>query len=408
MNDYDVIVVGGGMVGASFASALSSLPLSIAIVEAHPPEAPGQPSYDDRSTALSIGSRRILESIGLWSLMHDDSTPILSIHVSDRGRPGFARIDHREEGVDALGHVVVNRRLGAALTGFIDRCDNVALFAPARVAEMENQGDVIELLLSGSADNEIRRIRAPLLVAADGVRSQIREWAGIQVTEWDYGQTAIVTNVTPQRPHRGTAFERFTDDGALAVLPLGTDRCGIVWTGPHAPSEERLALDDPAFVDALQSTFGYRLGNFTRVGKRLSYPLQLVRADEQIRPRVVILGNAAHGLHPIAGQGFNLALRDAATLAEVIADAMQEGQDFGTLDVLSRYARWRASDQRRTVAFTDGLIRTFTNPLFPVRVLRNAGMLALDLVPGAKRVFARYTMGMAGRLPRLARGVPLI
>ncbi len=395
------------MVGASLASALAPLGLRLAVVEAFAPGSGQQPSYDDRSTAISNGSRQILDAIGIWPAVAEKATPIRQIHVSDRGRMGFSRINARDEKVDALGYVVANRDLGEVLWSRLQAEPGIDLLCPAKLNRFTAHEKFCDIVIEN--DTVERGIRSQLLVAADGARSQVRQMAGIGATAWEYGQSAIVANVTPGRKHHNIAYERFTDDGPMALLPMGDDRCALVLTVLNAEVDSVLALDDDDFIRYLQDRFGHRLGRFERVGKRQSYPLALVRADKQVAQRLVVIGNAAHGLHPIAGQGFNLSLRDIATLAELISDSMKDKNNFdaGSNRILDAYCDWRRQDQAKTIAFTDGLVRIFSNPLLPVRLARNAGLLLFDLLPGTKSMFARHTMGKAGRLPRLARGLSL-
>jgi 2-octaprenyl-6-methoxyphenol hydroxylase len=248
---------------------------------------------------------------------------------------------------------------------------------------------------------------AAVLVAADGADSALREQAGIRVRRIDYGQTAIVTNVTPQLPHENIAWERFTDTGPLALLPMSDQRCGVVWTVASEQTEAIMALDDEAFLERLQERFGNRLGRLQRVGKRQAWPLQLVSATQSVTERMALVGNAIHTLHPIAGQGFNLGARDVAALAEVLVDAVRTGEDPGAAAVLARYAEWRRSDHRNVTLFTDGLVRLFTLPVPGLGIVRSAGMFALEMLPPARRLLTRLTMGRSVRTPRLARGLPL-
>lgn len=403
----DVAIVGGGMVGLSLAAALRGLPLDVVVVEPAPPGAEGAPSFDDRTTALSNGSRRILEGIGVWSRVAAEAAAIERIHVSDRGAFAFARLSAREQGVPALGHTITNRVLGAALDEICAAAPRLELRRPARVAAVEPGRESVGLAVEGTASG---RIEARLVVAADGAKSLVRSAFGIEASVWDYGQQAIIANVEADRFHGHVAYERFTPEGPIAVLPLADGRCTVVWTVATEAAPTLLALDDAAFLAKLQAAFGWRLGRLRRVGQRHAYPLSLTRAARQVADRAVIIGNAAQGLHPIAGQGFNLGLRDVATLAEVIADELRDrgaGADPGARRVLDRYAEWRRGDRRSVIAFTDGLVRVFGNPLLPLRAARGAGMLLFDLLQPAKDGFARVTMGLAGRLPRLARGVPL-
>lgn len=400
---FDLAIVGGGMVGASLAAALEPLGLRQVLIEAVALHSDAQPSFDERTTALSNGSRRVLSSMGVWESVAAQAAPIRRIHVSDQGRFGFARIDAREEGVAALGYVLANRVLGTALWARLAQAPALEILCPARVDAVAREADRIGLQVS-TGEGTTRELSARLLVAADGAQSSIRRALGIEATTWDYGQTAIITNVATRKFHDHVAYERFTPKGPLAVLPLADGRCTVVWTLEPRVAEDTLKLADEEFLAALQERFGFRLGRFTRVGRRHAYPLALTRADERVGPRVVIIGNAAQGLHPIAGQGFNLGLRDVATLAEVIADSIPA---LGEASMLERYDEWRRTDRRSVIAFTDGLVRLFGSPLGAVRVARDLGMLLFDVLPPAKSALSALSMGVTGRLPRLARGLPL-
>ncbi len=403
--DSDVLIVGGGLVGASLALALGKVGLRVAVVEAHAFRIDQQPNYDERSIALAQGSQRIFAGLGLWEQLADQVCPIHTIHVSDRGRFGFTRLRREEEGVPALGYVASARVLGNILIRELEQLPGVELLAPARLRDFQVPRGEVEAELEVDGGTVTHRTR--LLVAADGAHSSVRERLGIVTRQRDYGQTAVIANVTPERGHRNVAYERFTDTGPMALLPLLGDHCALVWTVRSQQAEEILALNDTEFLARLQQRFGNRLGRFLKVGQRHAYRLQLLRARESIRPRLALIGNAVHTLHPVAGQGFNLGLRDVAALAEVVIDAQRSGVDIGAAAVLEQYADWRQADQRRVVAFTDSMVRIFSQPLPPVAWLRDAGMLALDLCPPAKRWFGRMTMGRAGRLPRLARGLEL-
>lgn len=395
------------MVGLSLAVALRDLELDVAVIEPVPLDDAAQPSFDERTTALSNGSRRILEGIGAWPAIAAEATPILHIHVSDRGRFAFARLSADEQGVPALGYTVPNRALGAALSGLCGDAARISMLCPARVEAIELTGDAVRLAVEGAPGGVLE---ARLVVAADGARSTVREVLGVEARVRDYAQHAVIANVATEKFHEFVAYERFTPSGPIAVLPLADGRCGIVWTLPPDEAEVVRHLPEQAFLSLLQDRFGYRLGRFTRAGRRRSYPLALTQAEKQVAGRGVIIGNAAQGLHPIAGQGFNLGLRDVATLAEVIADDLaQRGRDAdpGAAGVLSRFGEWRRADRRTVIAFTDGLVRLFGARLAPVRAARGAGLLWFDLFAPAKHAFARVTMGLAGRLPRLARGLPL-
>ncbi|MEJ2127700.1 MAG: 2-octaprenyl-6-methoxyphenyl hydroxylase [Woeseiaceae bacterium] len=403
---YDIVIAGGGMIGTSLAIALAPLGLKLAVVEAVPRSGETQPSFDERSTALSRSTQRMFEAMGLWDEIVAAATPITHIHVSDQGRFGFSHIDAAEQGVAALGYVVINRVLGSVLQKALDREASVDVLCPATIKQAKTgpQGAVTVIEHNGND----RELHAGLLVAADGANSAVRSMVGIGVDRVSYGQRAIIGNLLPEIPLRNRAFERFTEQGPLAVLPVADGRAAFVWNVAERDADRILALGDDEFLAELQGTFGNRLGTFSRVGERASYPLSLSKALRLTAPRAVLVGNSAHGLHPAAAQGFNLGLRDVAALCDCIADARNHGRtDYGDIELLNRYAEWRKSDQQKLVRFTDGLVRLFGDSRGPVRGLRNLGMLGFDLVPGVRKVFAKHTMGLAGRLPRLSRGVPL-
>jgi 2-octaprenyl-6-methoxyphenol hydroxylase len=400
--DYDLLIIGGGTVGASLACALGGQGLHIGVVETRPFPTTEPAGYDARSLALAYGTRRIFEGLDLWETLKPTVTPILKIHISERGSPGFARLDCREEGVEALGYVVEAYHLGAALAARLSALQNVDLLCPATLEDVTVHREAAYTTLR--LPNQTVQLTARLLVAADGASSRVRQQLGIAALRWDYDQTGVIANVTPERDHHHVAYERFTETGPVALLPLSQGRCAVVYTIERAKQNAILALDDRAFLANLQTCFGERLGNLQRIGQRQCYPLLMVKSREHARHRVAVIGNAAHTLHPVAGQGFNVGIRDVAVLADVIVHAQQSGHDLGEQTVLNRYADWRRWDQRRSIIFTDGLVRLFTNPwLKPVRHL---GLLAFDLFPPAKHFLARQTMGLAGYLPRLARGLP--
>ena len=406
-NNYDVLIIGGGMVGASLACALAGQDLRIGLVEAAPLNVSEHPGYDDRSIALAQGTRRIFQTLGLWDALALTATPIRQIHISERGGIGFAHLDSRDQGVDALGYVAEARLIGAALLAQLPTLSGVDLLCPARLEQVVIKPEAAYATVHFFNEDRTVEIRARLLVAADGAQSPVREQLGIAAVRWEYGQHAVIANITPTLPHENIAYERFTAAGPIALLPMSDQRCAVVCTVNDSEVPAVMALDDADFLSLVQERFGDRLGPFVRVGRRQSYPLFLLKAREHARARVAVIGNAAHTLHPIAGQGFNLGVRDVAALAEVVAEARRSGEDIGDLRVLSRYADWRRWDQRRTIAFTDALNRLFANPLWPVRAARNLGLLAFDLCPPLKRQFARQTMGLDGRLPKLARGLAL-
>jgi len=389
LNDYDLVIIGGGLVGGSLACALAGTGLRLCVVEAVSPRSAAQPSYDERVIALSWGSRRIFEGIGLWEAIAAGAEPIRQVHVSDRGRFGFTRLDHREEGVAALGYVAPARRLGQAIQGSLA---GVEMLCPARLLGVRVRRERVTLEVTVGSTSRLLETR--LLVAADGGDSSVRGRLGLAVREHGYGHDALITTVTPERSRSGIAFERFTETGPLALLPMTEGRYSVVWTVREGEAAGLRDLSDREFLAGLQDRFGYRLGRFTRPGQRLTYPLKLMLTREPVRRRLVLIGNAAHTLHPVAGQGFNLGLRDVAALAEVLAQAARAGDDPGGDGTLDAYRRLRGWDQTAVVAATDALVRLFVNPWFPVRWARGLGLLGLDLAPGLRHLVARRFMGL--------------
>ena len=399
----DIVIVGGGLAGASLAVALAPLGYDIKVIEAVANKAAEQPSYDDRTLALSHSSCRILSGIGLWEPLEADATAIRKIYITELDRPGRVLLDPTEMGLTEFGYVVEARRFGAAVTGLLERTGNIELISPASVKEIEIGGPTTALHLESAAG--MQRLEARLVVAADGANSFIRNRLQIPTKTRDYGQTAIICNVTPEIPHDGRAFECLTDTGPFAVLPHVGNRCGLVWSVATDTASEILGLDDVTFLARAESRFGKQLGGFLKAGKRTAYPLKLVRASEDIRERLVILGNAAHAIHPIGAQGFNLALRDAAVLAEILAD--DDLGDPGETGLLHTYSAWRQQDQHDTIAASDGMARLFSHPSSFAAGLRTAGLIAHALSPKLRRFSAIKAMGYRGKVPRLALGEPL-
>ena len=389
MTRADIAIIGGGLVGASLALALQPLARErgwkITLVE---PFAPGngyQPSYDARSSALSYGTRLIYEHLGVWEAIARHAEPIRNIHVSDRGRFGATTLEAAEAGVPALGYVVENAWLGQCLWAALDP-DRVSWRCPAEVIALRAEPNGYRLTLADET-----QLTCSLAVLADGGRSGLRDQLGVEVKVREYDQTALIANVSFNQPHNGQAFERFTDDGPLALLPLPDNRCALVWTRKPADAKRLQALADAAFLAQLQQSFGYRLGALTQVGARSLYPLALAEAREQVRRNLVVLGNAAHSLHPIAGQGFNLSLRDVQALAQALAAS---DAPPGELAALQGYLAAQQRDQQWTIGFSDQVTRLFSQPGRWVAHGRNLGLLGLDLLPPARQWFARQAMGM--------------
>jgi len=401
MSAVDVVIVGGGMVGASLALGLAGTGISTMLIEGIEPGSQAQPSFDDRTTALGNASRRIFQGLGVWPLIEPDAAAIRTIHVSDAGRFGFARLKAEEQGIDAFGYVVANRVIGAALWKRLRAVEGIALRMPASAQNVviANDGVRLDVVDSGG---RIEHVNARLIVAADGAHSIVRAAAGIEASVEDYDQVAVVANVAADRRHDETAYERFTPSGPLAVLPLHDGSYGVIWTAAPERANEILGFDDPTYLCELQTRFGWRAGKFVRVGKRASYPLKLSRSQGVTATRTVLIGNAAQALHPVAGQGFNLGLRDAAMIAELIAASPG---DPGAPAVLERFAEWRTKDREGVIRFTDGLVKLFGDTRPGVGTLRNLGLLLFDVTPAAKSALARVSAGFGGPTPRLARGL---
>lgn len=401
--DYDVIIAGGGMVGASLALGLARENMRVAVVEAVPPQHDQQPSFDDRGLALSLSSMRIFSSLAVWGAVSKAACPVKRVHVSDQNHFGIVRLAAEDMHVPALGYVVLARELGKALGQQVASCDNIALMSPAIVDSVAVESDQVTARISG--EGERSSLSARLVVAADGTQSGIREKLGIDTRLKDYGQTAIVTNVGVSPDHRHTAYERFTSSGPLALLPMTGDRYAVVFTVNSSDAREYCNMQDNKFLQQLQERFGHRAGRFHQAGTRKSYPLVSVLSREQVRQRVVILGNAAHTIHPNGAQGFNLCLRDVAGLLDVLVPAFHAGEDIGRLPLLQEYLSLRQHDQKMVERFSDGLASIFYNEL-PHRVLfRNSSMLLLDLCPPLKKAFIQRAMGVAGRQPSMVRSI---
>ncbi len=385
-------IVGGGLVGASLALALQqgakARGWNIALIEPFEPGSEYQPSYDARSTALSYGTRLIYQRLGVWERIAERAEPITQIHVSDRGRAGATRLDASDQQVPALGYVVENAWIGHCLWQALDD-EVVTRHCPAKVEQMQAVAAGYRLTLTTG-----QVLDCDLAVLADGGRSALREQLGIAIKTTPYDQSALIANVTPGKPHGGQAFERFTDDGPMALLPLQDNRCALVWTRPEEDAARLAALPEAAFLDELQQAFGYRLGGFQQVGARHLYPLMLIEAEEQVRSGLVVLGNAAHSLHPIAGQGYNLSLRDTEALAAAL---LSSSAKLGDIGVLQAYHRQQRTDQWLTVGFSDRLTRLFAGSALLSVAGRNLGLLGLDLLPPAKAWFARQAMGLGVR-----------
>lgn len=405
---FDIAIIGGGLVGTSLACILSvSQPwLKIALLELNPLATDAVPHYasnfDARSTALSYGSAQILQQAGLWPVLCEHVTPIQRVHVSDRGHFNGSMIDAAEQQISALGYVVENAWLGRVLSAFLQQQKNITSFAPARVTSVVPQA--VGTTLNVEAEGARFQLVCQLAVVADGGDSPMRQQLGIHTRVTDYRQSAIIANVSFSQPHQCVAYERFTADGPMALLPLGeaasARRAALVWTLPKPLAARQIMVDDKTFLTDLQEQFGLRVGRFERVGRRQLYPLQLVVAEEQIRSGVALVGNAAHYLHPVAGQGFNLALRDCVCLAEVLLEAHIQQRQLGDLQTLQIYLERQRQDQLLTIQFSDKLVRLFSSSELPLIALRHLGFISLSMLPPLKRVLTTRAMGIAERSPR--------
>ena len=389
-----VLVVGGGLVGASLAIALDAAGVDTVLVEAAAPRADAQPSYDERNLALARATVNGLEAIGVWRHAQALATPIRHIHVSRAGDFGSVRLDAAREGVDALGWTLPARELGNALLRRLDECRRLRRLAPGRLESLESLGDGWRAKVS--TPDGVQEIESALLVGADGTASYVRDRLGIEAETHDYRQTLFVCTVTPERPHANRAYERFSDRGPIALLPLAERRCGLVLTVPADEADAVVALDDESFLALAQERFGWRLGRLSRPGKRHPYAIKRVAAGRLTGPRAVLVGNAAQTVHPIGAQGFNLGLRDALTLAELVAVA----PDPGALDLLATYAARRAPDREGTMRMSHGLVRLACLPQPLLGPLRSLAMLACDRIPPVRSLLARKGMGFRGEPPQ--------
>jgi len=405
---YDVSIVGGGLVGLSLAHALRGQGLRVALLEAAALASNTAPDthYDDRVLALAYGSRRIYEGMGLWSTLEPMATPICNIHISDRGHFGSTRLHSRDLGLPALGYVIAAKQLGFALQQALRQIPELTVFAPMQVTGVASTPAAMQLDLLHQ--QQACQLRTRLLVLADGGQSPLAQQLDLLSQHHDYAQTAVIANITPSLAHQHWAYERFTDSGPLALLPMGEQRCSLVWTLKNTQVAGVLSLSDAEFLAALQQRFGWRLGRLVQAGQRHAFPLHLSQQRQPVRPRLVVIGNAAHTLHPVAGQGLNLGLRDVALLAQTLVDQVRIGGDPGDIAVLQTYAAGRLPDQNQVIRFTDSLVKLFSNDHPLLALGRNLGLLALDrCLPPLKQSLIRQTTGLSRSPTRLGLGLPL-
>jgi len=395
LTDYDVVIVGGGMVGGCLALALSRSALRVAIIEAQSLDSTVNNDAGKRAIALSWGSRCLLDQLGIWDVLQTSSVPIEHIHVSDKGHFGKTRLSAKSQSVDALGYVVAAEQIELVVNAALVKA-KVDVFSPAELLEYQVTDDVVNVSIQHQAKEQ--KISCRLLVGADGGSSVVRKQGCFELREQTYQQQAITAQLRVESDQRHIAYERFTAEGPLAMLPHFDGTYSLVWTMPTALAQQVIQLPEKEFIAKLQQQFGYWLGELALLGSCQSFPLSLSYVPETVANRVVLIGNAAHQLHPVAGQGFNLGLRDAATLADVL---MSAEAGAGADETLALYAKQREFDQSLVVGFTDKIVKIFSTDNSVFSVLRNSGLLLMDKVPMLKNQFAQQTMGLASRLPRI-------
>lgn len=401
---FDIIIVGGGLAGNCLAFALNGSGfqvgngsgLQVAIIEANTRQELLNSAMGDRALALAAGTVDVLEKLGIWQGLQAKATAITDIHVSDRGHFGKVRLSARKQNVKALGYVLTARAIESHVADLIDKT-SITQICPARLVGLMSDDKAVNVSIKHKAES--LTLSAKLLVGADGGNSSVRKLLDIPQQITDYGQTALVTTVKTSLPHRNIAYERFTDSGPLALLPVGKNLCSVVWTRRTDAAEALMACNDADFLEQLQQSFGYRLGQFTLAASRRAFPVSLIRAKRMRSGRAVIIGNAAHQLHPVAGQGFNLGLRDVTQLTDRLLNQHEKG-DIGSTAFLNSYVAARERDHQQTIAFTDTLVRLFSNDWLPVAAARNVGLAVLDHFPVAKTLLSRHAMGLAQRVSK--------
>jgi 2-octaprenyl-6-methoxyphenol hydroxylase len=403
MAETDVIIGGGGMVGLTLGLALAGAGLDVVVADPMPQAALLDAKFDGRVSALAYASVRMMTALGVWRHLERDAQPIEDILITDAPLDGAAsafslHFDSGEIGAP-LGHIVENRHIRAALFAAAESLPNLKLRSPCALAGLSDRGGNIEALLSNGDT-----VRAKLAVAADGRESKMRDAMGIGIVGWSYPQWGIVATVEHEAPHKGVAYEHFLPSGPFAILPMTGNRSSLVWTERETLAPAMMKLPDTEFDAEIARRFGTHLGKTRAAGPRWSYPLKFHLARDYVRPRFALAGDAAHGIHPIAGQGLNLGLKDAAALAESVLDAARLGLDLGSLEPLKRYERWRRFDSFALAAATDVLNRLFSNDIAPLRLARDLGLGVVDRIAPVRKFFMRHAGGDVGKLPRLLKG----
>jgi len=402
----EVVVLGGGLAGLTMAAALATAGVPVVCIDRDSPDLHRRDDFDIRTTAIAYASMKVLEGAGVWRHMADDAGPILDIRVADQFSPLFVHYDHREVTLDGknqpFGWILDNKDMRRALFARVAELPGLRHIAPAQALRIDRDrsGAVVEL-----ADGRV--VKARLVIGADGRKSLARETAGIRLRTWKYDQTAIICTIRHSEPHNGVAVEHFLPNGPFAVLPMTQNRSSIVWSEKSSLADMYIKLPEAEFIDELQRRSGGYLGEIELLTRREGWPLSVLLAQEFVAQRIALVGESAHAIHPIAGQGLNLSLRDVAALAEVIVDAYRLGLDVGSPEVLARYQRWRRFDTVLLAAVCDGLVHLFSNNFGPVKLAREVGLAVVNRLPPLKRFFMRHAMGVVGDLPRMVRGVPL-
>jgi len=402
----EVVVLGGGLAGLTMAAALATAGVPVVCIDQDSPARQGGDGFDIRTTALSYASMKVLEGAGVWRHMEAHAGPMLDIRIADQFSPLFVHYDHTELAVDGqnrpFGWILDNKDIRHALFTRVGELPGLVHLAPARAVGVERGRSGATVTLEDG-----RKVRARLVIGADGRRSLARESAGIKVRRWAYDQSAIICTIRHSEPNNGVAVEHFFPNGPFAVLPMTGNRCSIVWSEKTALVKTYLDLSDAEFVEELTRRSGGYLGDVELVSRREAWPLSVLLAERFIADRLALVGESAHAIHPIAGQGLNLGMRDVAALAEVVVDAHRLGLDVGGPEVLARFQRWRRFDTVLLAAVCDGLVHLFSNSIPPVRLARDLGMAVVNRLPPVKRFFMRHAMGVVGDLPRMIRGLPL-
>ncbi len=398
-NETDIIIIGGGMAGMTTAIGMAMSGFDVTVVDHTPRGDMSAGEFDGRSSALSYAPCQLFKALDIWKYLEDVAQPILEIRITDGPSPLHLHFDNESLGDGPLGNMVENRHTRLALFKRMDELDNITYLAPEKVVSFNKEPSNVSVTLDSG-----KVIEGKLLLGIDGRNSQVRKWAGFHLHGWGYGQTGIVCTIEHEHSHCGIAHERFLPSGPFAILPLTGNRSSIVWSEKDHLVDTIMGLSDRAFESELQRRVGDFLGKVNVVGGRFAYPLTLQYSDEFVSDRVTLVGDACHGMHPIAGQGLNLGLRDVAAIVEVVTDAARAGLDIGSVSVLEEYQQWRRVDNAALLSVTDVLTKLFSNDIAPIRHARDLGIAVVDQVEPLKNVFMQHARGTVGELPKLLQG----